>query len=171
MAEEKMATIEQYRAVLDDLLLQRNHYQFRITEIESGIAALRRLMPHEQSQVAKPRQEPLLNVAEGKYAGMSVRWGILELLTEDATGPMTTGQIADALRAGGTKSDGKNFASNVSAILSDMNRVRGEVESGPEGFTITASGRNAWIHIKPSRDAKRANSPSSPNAPVQQFVQ
>ena len=84
---------------------------------------------------------------------MSVRWAILNLLAEDANHPMTTGDIAVALQQGGITSSGKNFAGNVSAVLSDMSRTRGEAASKDEGWVITEIGKSAWAHISARRQA------------------
>jgi hypothetical protein len=167
--EESMANQEQYRAVLDDLLKQRNQLQYKISEIDAAVSALRKLMPEAEIVSHVARQVPLA-ISGGKYAGMSVRWGILQLLSEDAVGPMVTGQIAEALVMGGIRSDGKNFPGNVSAVLSDMNRIKQEVENTENGYVITSKGRSAWIHIKPMREAKLAEL-SSPIGPSQLSVQ
>jgi len=153
MKEKTMANSEQYRAVLDDLLKQRNQLQFKIGEIDSAVAALRRLMPPEEIIEPKDLQIPM-PVSSGKYVGMSNRWAVLNLLCEDAIRPMDTASIAEALAAGGIVTRGKSLASNVSAVLSDMAKLRGEVESTDGKWTITQRGKESWIHIKASRDNK-----------------
>jgi hypothetical protein len=152
---ENMANKEQYRAVLEDLFKQRSQLQFKIGEIEAALAALRRLMPAEEIVESKPEepQPTLQGTTIGKYAGMGVRWAILRLLSEDAVKPMPTGEIADTLQNGGITSGSKNFAANVSAVLSDMNRIRGEViwDAEGKGWTISEKGKEVWIHIKASQ--------------------
>jgi hypothetical protein len=151
--KNEMANTEQYRAVLDDLMKQRDLLQFKVREIDTAVAALRRLMPIEE--VPAPRDVQLtMDIATGKYADMSVRWSILNLLAEDALGPMGTAQIANALEIGGITTKGKNFSANVSAVLSDMGKVRGEVTSTPNGWAITPTGRESWIHAKAARERK-----------------
>ena len=154
MKEKMMANTEQYRAVLDDLMKQRAQLSYRIGEIDTAVAALRRLMPTENIEppAVGQAQPSLPMVATGKYVGMGVRWAILSLLTEDATSPLTTGQIADALQAGGMTSNAKSFSGNVSAVLSGMNHDKQEVVSGSDGWSISEKGRNAWIHIKATRE-------------------
>jgi hypothetical protein len=152
MREKTMANLEQYRAVLSDLMKQRNELQFKIGEIDSAVTALRRLMPNEEISVPKDNQQALPMVETGRYTGMSTRWGILQLLSEDASGPMSTGQIADALVAGGMTSNARSFAGNVSAVLSGMNHEKGEVTAGNDGWIISDKGKSAWIHIKASRE-------------------
>ena len=110
------------------------------------------------------------NEVKGKFTGMSTRWAVLALLSEDATGPMTTGQIAESLQIHGMVSSAKSFAGNVSAVLSGMNHEKGEVQSSLEGWTITDKGKSAWIHIKASRQRSDAK-PFQPTEPQQPFVQ
>ena len=154
MKEKSMANLEQYRAVLDDLMKQRSELQYKIGEIDNAVTALRRLMPNEEIVPDKVSQQVLPIQIDGHYTGMSTRWAILALLTEHATGPMTTGEIADALQAGGMVSNARSFAGNVSAVLSGMNHEKNEVVAGPNGWAISERGRNAWIHIKASRERK-----------------
>lgn len=156
--EDFMSHIEHYRAVLDDLQRQRDLHQLKMGEIDRAIAALHHLIP-EDAKEALPTPNysnvPTTCVVNaGKYAGMSVRWAILNLLSEDATGPMSTGEIADALRHGGITSAGRNFSANVSAVLSDMNNKRGEVISRNDGWGISPSGKQAWAHISAKRSAQ-----------------
>ena len=149
-----MSQIEHYRAVLEDLQQQRDLHQLKITEIDKAISSLQRLIPDDarselpiaQSQYAVTPTPA--SVRAGKYAGMSVRWAILNLLNEDATRPMSTGEIAEALQQGGITSTSRNFSANVSAVLSNMNNERGEVTSTENGWTIAPTGRSAWAHIR-----------------------
>ena len=150
-----MANLEQYRAVLDDLMKQRTQLQFKIGEIDSAVSALRRLMPTENIAPVKDVQQPLPIIQNGRYSGMSTRWAILMLLSEDATRPLSTGEIAEALQAGGIASSARNFAGNVSAVLSGMNHEKNEVIAGTNGWAISENGKNAWIHIKAARVAKK----------------
>jgi hypothetical protein len=153
--EKMMANLEQYRAVLDDLMKQRTQLQFKIGEIDSAVSALRRLMPIEDISPVRDAQQPLPIIQNGRYSGMSTRWAILMLLSEDATRPLSTGEIAEALQAGGIASSARNFAGNVSAVLSGMNHEKNEVIAGSNGWSISENGKNAWIHIKAARAAKK----------------
>ena len=164
MKEKTVANSEQYRAVLDDLLKHRNELQFKMGEIDAAVVALRRLMPPEAKLVAKASQQPLPIESGGKYTGMSVRWAVLALLTEDALGPLKTGKLAVELLANGIKTEGRHFDANVSAVLSKMNRERNEIEATPEGWIITETGKQSWIHIKASRE--RHHFDSAPSAIV-----
>lgn len=153
-SEKTMANLDQYHAVLEDLEKQRNEYLFKVREVEIAISSLRKLMPEEVRAVAAAveiaRPAPLIR--SQKFANMSVRWAILYFLSEDATGPISTGAIAEALVAGGITSASKNFAGNVSAILSDMNHNKNEVISTDSGWVISDKGKSAWIHIKATRE-------------------
>ena len=150
--EEFMTHIEHYRAVLDDLQSQRAMHQLKVAEIDSAIASLGRLIPNDaKEELPVPEQksgQAASNVPVGKYAGMSVRWAILNLLNEDANSPMGTGEIAEALVRGGITSAGKNFNGNVSAVLSNMSKERGEIEPTGSGWIISSVGRQAWAHIR-----------------------
>ena len=79
----------------------------------------------------------------------------------DATRPLSTGEIAEALQAGGMVSGARSFAGNVSAVLSGMNHEKQEVVAGTDGWVISEKGKNAWIHIKAIREQKKHLSPSS----------
>ena len=137
-----MSQVEYYRAVLDDLQNQRNVLQYRIKEIDTAITSLHRLIPEgANNEVRTPTMTnvPSAVVPQGKYAGMSVRWAVLNLLAEDATAPMTTGDIADALlRAAESLAGATSFTREyVSAVLSGMNHDRHEVSAGENGWVIT----------------------------------
>jgi len=156
--EDFMSQIEHYRAVLDDLQSQRNVLQYRIKEIDTAITSLHRLIPEAaKSELPTPAMPnvPSAVVPHGKYMGMSVRWAILNLLAEDATAPMSTGDIAEALLRGGMQTSGKSFSGNVSAVLSGMNHDRKEVTSTSSGWIITEVGKSAWTHISAKRQAEK----------------
>jgi hypothetical protein len=168
--EDFMSQIEHYRAVLEDLQKQRNLLNLKITEIDQAISSLHRLIPedvkpdmpvqaHVKTHVVPIGQLSLGTV--GRYSGMSVRWAILNLLSEDATGPMSTGEIAVALRQGGITSNAASFAGNVSAILSVMSRQKGEVSAVENGWVISPIGRQAWAHIRAKREAQQQANLSS----------
>lgn len=155
-----MANLEQYRAVLEDLEKQKNEFLFKAREIDVAISSLKKLMP-EGPIAPSPHVESILPVVEpGKYVGISVRWAILCLLTEDAIAPMATGEIAQMLSEGGITSSSRNFASNVSAVLSDMYRQRHEVDQIDGKWVITEAGKSAWIHISSTRNLQRSSTAS-----------
>jgi hypothetical protein len=167
--EDFMSQIEHYRAVLEDLQRQRNLLNLKITEIDQAISSLHRLIPEDVKPDMPVQAHPKPYVAPGqlslgtvgRYSGMSVRWAILNLLSEDATGPMGTGEIAVALRQGGITSNAANFAGNVSAILSVMSKQKGEATAVEDGWVISPIGRQAWAHIRAKREAQQQANLSS----------
>jgi hypothetical protein len=86
-----------------------------------------------------------------RYVGMSVRWAVLKLLSEHAPGPLKSSEVASFLASGGIVSKGKDFTANVSAVISDMVKVRKELEPAEENtYRLTDNGRLAWAAIKHS---------------------
>ena len=51
----------------------------------------------------------------------------------------------------GITSGGKSFNANVSAVLSNMNHERHEVQADANGWVIAPAGRQAWAHIRTKR--------------------
>ena len=164
MAEQKregfMSQIEHYRAVLEDLQRQRNVFRLKINEVDQAIASLHRLIPED----VKPEFQPLAPVngsakpqagQTNRYSGMSVRWAILYLLSEVAIGPMGTGEVATVLREGGITSTAKNFAGNVSAILSVMANEKKEARAVDGKWEISETGKQAWAHIRVKRESQQ----------------
>ena len=130
---------------------------FQRSDLAEG-ASLHRLIPEDaKNELPTPAMPnvPSAVVPQGKYAGMSVRWAILNLLAEDATAPMTTGDIAEALLKAGIQTGGKSFSANVSAVLSGMNHNRKEVVAKTNGWVITEIGKSAWTHISAKRQAQK----------------
>ncbi len=157
--EDLMPQIEHYRAVLEDLRRQRDMLTLKVNEIDKAISSLHRLIPEEAKQELPPpdfanasKPQPIMS---GKYAGMGVRWAILNLMAEDANGPMPTGEIATALKAGGITSTAASFAGNVSAVLSVMSKQRSEVLSTENGWVISPVGRQVWAHIRAKREQQQ----------------
>lgn len=159
--EDFMSQIEHYRAVLDDLNHKRDVFRLKINEIDQAIASLHRLIPEdakpELPAVPSPNVTYVPAPSAGQFSGMSVRWAILYFLSEIATSPMSTGQIAAALRAGGIQSTAAKFAGNVSAILSVMGKQKGEVVPAGDGlWAISEIGKQAWAHIRAKREQQQA---------------
>ena len=153
-------TIDNYQAVLRDLEVRRSRCQAELTEIENLIAGIKRLMgPNASVYVAspaparmtppptlRPLTSPLvldpLPTVSGRFAGLSVRQAILKLLWEKRGILMSASEIAQALVDGGIDvGKGKDFASNVSAVLSDMKNKRSEVMNTSTGnWSLTVTG-------------------------------
>jgi hypothetical protein len=145
---------KQYQGVLKDLEARRASYVSSINELDVMIAGISRqiqartgIAPTLASQAPVSTASP--NESQ-RFAHMSVRWAILKLLAA-AERPVTTGEIAKALEAGGVESKGQRFSSIVSAVLSDMKSKKEEVESVEDGcYRLTSQGREAWEHIEQS---------------------
>jgi hypothetical protein len=154
--------LDHYQAVLRDLELRRSRVQKELVELEQTIGGIKKLLSTTASlfastPVASPSAAPLLQPQtavqeDKKFAGMSVRWGILKLLAEESLGPLKTSQMANRLVNGGMQSGGKDFGGNVSAVVSDMVNKRKELEPAEEAGTyrLTDNGRLAWAAIKHS---------------------
>lgn len=150
-----------YDAVLRDLQSEHSDIQqqivplqARLKEIHNSIATLaKRINPDAPSNLITSLPRP----AQLKYANMSVRWAILDLLN-DSQKAMTTPEIADALKAAGIPTQAANFANNVSAVLSTTMKERHhEVDQLPTGaWQLTERGRDAIAHIRTTPKFKRA---------------
>lgn len=96
-----------------------------------------------------------------KYARISVRWAILDLLNQSSSG-MSTSEIAEALKAGGVQSEAANFANNVSAVLTTTMKSKQEVVSLPDGkWKLSPNGESAITHIQATDKFLRACGPWS----------
>jgi len=153
-----MSIDQNYDLVLKDLESKRLRCADELKMLDQLISNLRSFVirtatvsphpdatPSSQSPVPVPNGHTPTNRC---YAGMSVRWAILNLLCEHASGAMGTAEIAAALRDGGITSSAQNFTSNVSAVLSGMVNQRREIEQADNGFQITEQGRTVWDGIK-----------------------
>ncbi len=142
---------DHYAHVINDL---QERFDQRINELKQRDAQLKALASALESLrlviEASEQSLPASFDSNGPFAGISVRWAILFLLAEKATEPMTTGQIAEALLTGGIITKGANFNANVSAVISNMARDRGEVVGTDGHYEITAIGRESWTGIKAS---------------------
>jgi hypothetical protein len=146
-----------YEAVLHD---QESEYaevqqqvsagQARLKELNNSMGTLRkRLNPDEATATS-----PLLTSANPsrqssrKYAYMSVRWAILDLLAESEA--KTTAEIAEALISAGVQTKAANFVNNVSAVLSTtMKEQHDEVQQISDGkWSLTENGKSAIEHIR-----------------------
>jgi hypothetical protein len=137
---------QSYHAVLRDLEMRRSRCQQELANIEQTISGIRNLLARDASLFAHiPQSVP---PPVGKYAGMSVRWAVLSYLAEEATEPVPTSVISQALLDGGMTTRGRDFSSNVSAVISVMIKDRDEAENTGNGYQITAPGRAAWAAIK-----------------------
>jgi len=146
------SSTQNYQVVLHDLELRRNRCQDELKAVEQAILGIRALLARDASLLVQiPQSSPGTSTAE-RYAGMSVRWGVLQFLAEDADGPASTAEIAAALRKGGMTTRGRDFISNVSAVISVMVNKRQELEpiagEGAGSYHLTQTGHAAWSAIK-----------------------
>jgi hypothetical protein len=70
MKKKIVTNLEQYRVVIEDLVKKKNQLQFRIGEIDSAVAALRRVMSVEEISPQKDR-DSIGNVGIDNKAGVS----------------------------------------------------------------------------------------------------
>ena len=144
-----------YEAVLHDLEVERNEAQEQITSLQARLKELhnsistltRRLSPDVSVSPSSHSLTPS-RLPNRRYASMSVRWAILDLLAESE--PKTTAEIAEVLIAAGVQTKAANFANNVSAVLSTtMKEQHKEVQQLPDGkWQLTENGRSAIEHIR-----------------------
>lgn len=144
--------IDHYKAVLNDLEKQR-------ADLDKHIEFIRNQLSHQADTTAvlPPRE-----AGKPNYAGMSLRWAILNVLA-DTSRSLSTGEITQKLLDGGMPETGKRFSSNVSAVLSAMVNARYEVESKDGAYAITDHGQTVWNGIKgtPQYQARFNPSPST----------
>ena len=147
-----------YEVVLRDLETDRARVyeevatlQRSLKELDYNIASLqRRLNPNS----APLRALAVVRDPAKKYANISVRWAMLDLLND--SGPLATADIADALKSAGVMSRAINFTNNVSAVLSTTMKEHDEVKLDDGKWQLTETGRNAIAHIRASGKFRRA---------------
>lgn len=137
-----------------DIMQQLAPLQARLREVQNTQASLlKRIGPDAPSQSATPRRPQNL-----KYAKLSVRWAILDLLN-DSDG-MTTAEISEALQAGGIQTRATNFANNVSSVLTTtMLKDHQEVEQLSDGtgrWKLTSVGSSAIKYLRTTEKFQRA---------------
>lgn len=124
--------------------------QARLQEINASITTVKSLnssAPTLQSLSSRPQHL--------KYATISVRWAILDLLHD--SGAMFSAPIADALKAAGVRTRAANFVNNVSAVLSTTMKEHNEVQLLPDGrWELTENGIEAIKHIRNTPKFRRA---------------
>ena len=149
-----------YEVVLQDLQAERQQIQqqiaplqARLKELHTSILTLaKRIDPNTASPL--PASSPL-RTPSMMYANISVRWAILDLLKDSR--PMSTAEIAEALRQAGVQTRAANFANNVSAILTTTMKEHSEVQQLPDGkWELTDNGDKAIEHIRSTPKFRRA---------------
>jgi hypothetical protein len=130
-----------YQGVLQDLEERKAPLEAKLKEIEALMEGIQKLMP------AKPLYRVSVTSLE-RYKNMSMRWAILQHLTEFADSALPTAEIANGLSTNGFEPTG-SFNSKVSAILSQM-VTKNEVEKDGQNWMISDHGRVMWESIKHS---------------------
>ena len=152
-----------YKAVLEAEQTERErlcneckHINLLIKQKDTVIAALKASLAADdaasrEQASALPFAQPVGLAAPPPnliYAGISVRWALLSLMSDHAKTTLSTTEMAEALVAGGVRSGGERFPANVSAVVSDM-KIRGELESAENNkYRITPKGREVWEGIR-----------------------
>lgn len=115
--------------------------QARLKDLNASILTIKSLKPSALSLQLSSRPPHL------KYATISVRWAILDLLHD--SGAMFSAAIADALKAAGVRTRAANFVNNVSAVLSTTMKEHNEVQLLTDGrWELTQNGIEAIEHIR-----------------------
>jgi len=141
-----------YEIVLQDLESERQQVQgqlgplqARLKELHHSIRTLSdKLYPDTPFLFRSPTpiRPPSL-----KYASISVRWAILDLLS--GTPPMTTAEIAEMLKTKGVRTKATNFVNNVSSVLSTTMKEHAEVQQLTDGkWQLSDTGKSAIDHIR-----------------------
>jgi len=140
-----------YEAVLQDLETERYQVQSQIAPLQARLKELhnsiqtltKKINPEANTHSTLPFVRPTL--ANQKYARLSVRWAILDLLND--TRARTSSEIAEALKAAGIQTKAANFVNNVSAVLSTT--MKEEVQQLSNGaWELTENGRKAIAYIR-----------------------
>lgn len=137
--------------------LEARHKDLReeMSTVEQGIAGIRAVLARDTScPVYSPQDavtpQSTVDSQSRRYEGLSVRWGVLQFLAGEANGPASTADIAAALLRGGMTTRGRDFISNVSAVISVMVNKREELEAvpGSNTYRLTTRGQEAWHAIQ-----------------------
>ena len=150
-----------YEVVLKDLQTEQQQVhqqlaplQARLRELHNTILTLSKKIspdaPLSLSRQPTPIRQPNL-----KYANLSVRWAILDILYESEG--MNTAEIAEMLRENGVRTKAANFVNNVSAVLSTTMKERHtEVQQLSDGrWKLTENGKNAIDYIRTTSKFQR----------------
>jgi hypothetical protein len=162
---------EHYAAVLSDLRARRAKLETELRDVDVAITSIQKLLggttavalgssPQFSPQAPAVLPAPTLK-PQHRFSNISVRWSVLWYLAEDMADKFArTSEIANALLAGGYKSEAVRFANLVSAVLSGM-KGKGEVETNDDGgYRLTEQGRLTWANIRIGSKFKFATSPS-----------
>ena len=147
----------QYETVLHDLEEERRQKQEQIAALNTDVRDLNASINTLSKRINPDAPEPYPSTPIRpalKYANTSVRWAILDLLHD--SDPMATGEIADALKAGGIRTDAQNFENNVSAVLTTTMKQSGEAAQVADKWALTERGKQKIEHIRTTPRYRRA---------------
>lgn len=111
--------------------------QQRAKDLDQAFAALGRLTNPSAKSDAAPAEAAVESAGTvGIYANLSVRKAILAVLTGSRR--VSVAQIAEALKAGGIKTNARRFVKNVSTVLASM-KTAGEVRRRAAKWSLAQS--------------------------------
>lgn len=147
----------QYEAVKHDLEEERRQKLEQIASLNADVRDLNASINTLSKRIDPDATEPYPSTTPIrpalKYANLSVRWAILDLL--HGSTPKATGEIAEALKAGGIPTNAANFANNVSAVLTTTMKENGEVTQVADKWELTDRGKEKIEHIKTTSKYRR----------------
>jgi hypothetical protein len=143
------------QAVLDHYCEVRNQTHAQVSELQAKLKEQQNTIASLAKELYGSSVPPSVNlIGSMKYANISVRWAILDVLE---SGPLATADIADILKREGVTTKAANFTNNVSAVLSTTMKGVDEVRQTPDGkWELTEKGQNAIYHIRPSPKFKKS---------------
>jgi hypothetical protein len=147
-----------YGAVLADLQARRQNLQTQVAELQRQLRELQQGIVAVSKSISPntPFSPAPSHAKNQKYATMSLRWAILDFLIDSE--PLTTPEIAEALKERGVTTKATNFANTVSAVLSStMKEKHSEVQLLPDGkWQLNENGKNAIAHIRTTPKFRRS---------------
>jgi hypothetical protein len=128
----------------DDVQQQVANLQIRLNDLHHSISTISKCLTPDTDAPSSRPPSPTRS-----YANISVRWAILDLLSDSQ--PRTTAEIAETLLAAGIRTRATNFANNVSAVLSTtmLKEPHTEVRQLTDGkWELTEKGKAAIDYIR-----------------------
>ena len=143
------------KVVLEHYCQSRDQTQAQIGELQAQLREKNNTIASLSKEIFGATAPVFTKAASQKYALISVRWAILDLLS--TSGPLNTADIADVLKREGVTTRAANFLNNISAVLSTtMKNGAQEVEQTSDGkWELTEKGKAAFGHIRTSPKFRR----------------
>ena len=138
------------KAVLEYYIQDRDQAQAQLAELQAKVRDRNNTIASLSRELYGQNIPTAPKVSTPKYALISVRWAILDLLSHDM--PLSTADIADILQREGVTTKADSFLNSISAVLSSTMKNRDqEVRQLPDGkWELTEKGTNAAFHIRGS---------------------